>query len=114
MADTMSCDSLLKSALESLNHPVKRLFYSGNADTFLTYQLLLGNGTNFADDSNECNEYAYRVDLYSKTDYVGLLGELVEKVKSIGFYDVVIVAEVYEKDTGYFHIPIEIKYLEEL
>lgn len=112
MADDIKCDSLLKSTLETLGFPVERLFYSGNADTYFTYQLVNGKGTDFSDDSNDSEEYLYRVDLYSRTDYIALLRKTVKVVKEVGFYGITIDPEVHEKDTGYFHVPIEIKYLE--
>ena len=32
--------------------------------------------------------------------------------KAAGFYGITINAEVYEQDTGYYHVPVEIKYME--
>ena len=33
-------------------------------------------------------------------------------LKAAGFYGITINAEVYEQDTGYYHVPVEIKYME--
>ena len=42
--------------------------------------------------------------------------ELIRKVKSAlkeaGFFDISIEAEIYENDTGYYHVPFEARYLE--
>lgn len=32
--------------------------------------------------------------------------------KAAGFYAITIDAETYEQDTGYYHVPVEIKYME--
>lgn len=33
-------------------------------------------------------------------------------MKAAGFYAITIDAETYEQDTGYYHVPVEIKYME--
>jgi len=33
-------------------------------------------------------------------------------LKAAGFYAITIDAETYEQDTGYYHVPVEIKYME--
>ena len=33
-------------------------------------------------------------------------------LKVAGFYAITIDAETYEQDTGYYHVPVEIKYME--
>ena len=50
--------------------------------------------------------------IYSKTDYFALLQRLKTALKAAGFYGITINAEVYEQDTGYYHVPVEIKYME--
>ena len=40
------------------------------------------------------------------------LGVPVERLKYGGFYAITIDAETYEQDTGYYHVPVEIKYME--
>ena len=108
----MKVDSLLKATLETFGVPVSRLFYSGRAKTFFTYQLVVGKDGNYSDDENETTEYTYRIDLYSKEDYVSLLQRLKAALKAAGFYGITFDPEVYEQDTGYFHIPVEIKFME--
>lgn len=49
---------------------------------------------------------------YSKTDYIDILQRLKTALKAAGFYAITIDAETYEQDTGYYHVPVEIKYME--
>lgn len=110
MSETV--DSILKKALESLGHPVSRLFYKGKARTYITFQLVTGTETDFADDDSDKTEYIYQVHIYSKDDYIALIREIKEALKAAGFYNVSFMAETHEKDTGYYHIPLEVNYLE--
>lgn len=106
-------DKLLKSTLDTLGVPVKRLVFRGAADTYITFQHLLSQDGAFADDEAAGCEHMYRVDIFSKTDYTGLLKRLKQAVKDAGFYAVSVNAEIYENDTGYYHIPMDMKYWEE-
>ena len=116
MSDTTpetTVDSILISALAPLGYPVKRLFHKGKEPVFITFQIVYAPEVNHADDDSDTTEYLYRVDIYSKRDYMALLRRVKRALKGAGFYGPVIDSENFESDTGYFHIPIEIKYLEE-
>ena len=110
---TETVDSLLKNTLDSLGVPCERLFYSRQADTFLTFQLVTGQETGFADDDTQSTLYTYMIHLFSRHDYISLIRQLKQSLKAAGFFNVLIGAEMYEKDTGYYHIPITVNYLEE-
>ena len=105
-------DSLLKAELEKLGVPVERLKYGGKAACFIVYQLVVGRDTFFSDDEEGAQEFTYQVHVYSKTDYVDILQRLKTALKAAGFYAITIDAETYEQDTGYYHVPVEIKYME--
>lgn len=105
-------DSLLKAELEKLGVPVERLKYGGKAACFIVYQLVVGRDTFFSDDEEGAQEFMYQVHVYSKTDYIDILSRLKTALKAAGFYAITIDAETYEQDTGYYHIPVEIKYME--
>lgn len=105
-------DGLLKTTLEGLGVPVERLVFTGNAPIFFTYQFVLGADTAFADDDNEAEEFMYRVDLYTKGDFFALLRRTKQALKAAGFYGITVDPEIYERDTGYYHVPIEMKYME--
>ena len=105
-------DSLLKAELEKLGVPVERLKYGGKAACFIVYQLVVGRDTFFSDDEEGAQEFTYQVHVYSKTDYIDILQRLKTALKAAGFYAITIDAETYEQDTGYYHVPVEIKYME--
>lgn len=113
MADTStSVDALVKSTLLSLGIPVERLFYSSKAETYITFQYLYGHETAYADDDGTAYEHLYRADIFSKSDYISLLRRTLSALKSAEFYDITVGAEIYEKDTGFYHIPIDFNYME--
>ena len=111
MIDTVDC--LLKSTLDALCPNVARLFFRGKAGTYITYQLVSSEDMAAADDETHGTEYTYRVDIYSKRDYIALLRRVKQALKAAGFYGLVIDPEVYEQDTGFYHVPIEAKYYEQ-
>ena len=108
----MNVDSILNTTLLTLGVPVERLKYGGKANTFITYQLVVGREVFYSDDESGAEEYTYRVDVYSKSDYIALLRSLKTALKSAGFFGITFDPEVFENDTGYYHIPVEIKYME--
>lgn len=110
MADTV--DNILKRTLEGLGVPCERLKFSGAADTFIVFQLVLGQEVDYSDDDTDKTEYIYQIHIYSKGDYIDLLKRAKAALKSAGFYNIVINPEIYEKDTGYYHLPMEATYLE--
>lgn len=111
MIDTV--DGLLKTTLDALCPNVARLFFRGKAGTYITYQLVSSEDMAAADDEMHGTEYTYRVDIYSKRDYIALLRRAKQALKAAGFYGLVIDPEVYEQDAGFYHVPIEAKYYEQ-
>lgn len=110
--DDFTVDSLLKTTLETVCPNVERLRFTGKAQTFITFQIVTSREVDHADDENGGTEYFYRFDLYSKTDYIALLRRAINALKSAGFYGISIDPEVFENDTGFYHVPVEIKFLE--
>ena len=106
-------DEKLNSTLKSLGHPVSRLYYTGKAVTFFVFQRILSKPEGYADDDNTLTVHTYRVDLYIKSDFITLLNQSVSKLKKAGFSVESIDAEIYESDTGYYHVPLTINFLEE-
>jgi len=110
----MTVDESLKTLLEMCSANVARVHYEGKTDQFITFQLIMISDRFFADDGNECVEHHYRIDLYSKSNYMTTLAAIKTALKGADWYSVEIDAEVYETDTGYYHVPIEAKYMEVL
>lgn len=109
----MNAENAVKTALDSLGVPVARMIYNGKADTFITYQLVLSGEMAFSDDDNEAEEFLFRIDIYSRRDYIALLRRTKRALKAAGFYGVAVQAELYEDDTQLFHIPLNVYYCEE-
>ena len=103
-------DALLNTTLEGLGHPVARLFYGGEADTYITFQIVSCRGVDAADDANTREETIYQVNIYSKEDYTSLLESIMSALKAAGFRGITVEPETYETDTEFYHVPIQIKY----
>ena len=86
----MNVDALLKTTLEGLGYPVERLKYDGKAKTYITYQLVVGRDVH----------------------YIALMRSAKRALKEAGFYGITFDPEVFEENTGYYHVPVEIKYME--
>ena len=54
----------------------------------------------------------YQIHIYSKTDYFAILQQMKAALKAADFYGWTIDAETFEQDTGYYHITVQIKYME--
>lgn len=108
----MTVNSILRTTLESLGVPVARLLYDGQANTYIVFQIVTGQEVGYSDDDTDKTEYIYQIHIYSKGDYIDLLKRAKAALKSAGFYNIVINPEIYEKDTGYYHLPMEVTYLE--
>ena len=108
----MTAEAAIKKALGALGVPFARLTYCGRANTFITYQLVISAERDFYDDENNAEEYTFRIDLFSRGNYIALLRRLKRALKAEEFYNITAEAEVYEKDTKYYDIPIGGEYLE--
>ena len=109
---TNTSDGHLQNTLAALGVPAERLRFTGVADTYITWQTITGSETAFADDDNEEYEHYYRVDLFSRHNYVEKLVELRKILKTAGFYGTQVTAEQYEKDTGYYHASLNTYFME--
>ena len=103
----------LKTALESLGKPVRRLHYSGNAKTYFTFQTVISQPSGYADDESTTTLHTFRVDLYSKDDFTDLLSSTLEVLKQAGFTISSVDPGIYENDTEFYHVPITINVMEE-
>lgn len=110
----------LTTALKSLRKPVYRLSYNPKTDrekrqssTYFTFQTVVSHPSGYADDDSTVTLHTFRVDLYSKTDFTQLLADTLTALKQAGFAISTVDAEIYENDTGYYHVPITITILEE-
>lgn len=111
---------LLKNTLKALGKPVYRLVYNPkdqknkvSPETYFTFQTVLSQPSGYADDNDTVTLYTFRIDLYTKLDFTQLLSSTLTALKQAGFTISTVDAEIYENDTGYYHVPITIKIMEE-
>lgn len=109
----MEAEELLTTTLEGLGYPVERLYYAGRADTYFVYQCVIAAGMAFCDDDNEAEEKTFRIDIFTRCNYSIILRRAKRALKTAGFYGITVEAELYERDTRFYHVPITAKYLEE-
>ena len=112
MDNQICADSLLKSTLSAFGVPVERVRYTDKAEEYITFQTLSGNGAAHADDDETAYEHFYRVDIFSKGDYTALLKQVKQGLKAAGFYGISVGAEMYENDTGFYHVPLDFYFME--
>jgi len=110
--DEEDVDDLVKLTLESLGLPVARIFFTGKAESWITYQLLLGRETGHADDEAVREGFLYRAHVFSRTNYLPIVKRVRKVLKAAGFDSIEFEAEIYEEDTGFYHIPIKFNFTE--
>lgn len=111
----------LKQALNSLNKPVYRVAYNPKEEdinkpipeTFFTLQNIFSQPSGYADDDSTVTLHTLGVDIYTKSDFTELVSNTITVLKQAGFTISSIDTEIYEYDTGYYHVPITIKIMEE-
>ena len=112
MNNEQEVDKLLTKTLLSIGVPVERLLFGGKADSFITFQLITKQETAFSDDDGAAIESFYRANIFSKNDYTDLLHRTYSALKEAGFYGITVNSEIYEHDTGFYHVPMDFYYTE--
>ena len=117
MADENTIEKLIR-VLESFAYPVKRIAYRPKKDehipeTYITLRLLQAVPCEYCDDDYERLLYTFSIIITTKKDYVSLLAEIIDLLRSEGYTIAEIESEVIDVETGNFYIPITIKALEE-
>lgn len=105
-------DELLKSTLDELGVPVERLKFSGEAETFIVFHLTNADDDEFADDEPIIHEHQFRIDFFSKGNYMALVKQAKAKLKAAGFYGISVNAEFFEESTGYNRISLDSFFME--
>ena len=98
----MSLNKDILMALSPLNIPVAFQTYSGKADTYITFFSYLEKTELHADDKEETSGNYIQLDLWSKSDYTELIGEIHKHMKEAGFIKLNFY-DLYEKDTKVYH-----------
>lgn len=108
----MTIDELLKSTLDELGVPSERLKFSGEADTFIVFHLTVDNEGEYADDEPTTQEHQFRIDIFSKGNYMALVKQAKMRLKAAGFYGISVNAEFFEESTGFNRISLDCFYME--
>jgi hypothetical protein len=85
--------------------PVSFLVYNGKATTYVTYQQILADDALGADDNLIAYVDYYDFDIYSKSNYMGIVEAIKSKLTDNGFtwQPIKSSGDFYEADTGYYH-----------
>ena len=106
MLNSLEAASCLNQALKTVCPNVRRLRFTGKADQFITFQILTGSEKGHAGDEPEGGEILCSFDVFDRGDPTDLVQQAIEAARAAGFYGVTVDPEVYETDTGYYHVPV--------
>ena len=96
----------INSALAALKLPITHPPYKGEADEYVTYQLITQSTTLYAEGIEAETSVLYAVDYYTKTaPFAEKLLEIKRLLQTAG-WTCTVNAEDYEPDTGLYHIPM--------
>ena len=96
----------INSALAALKLPITHPPYKGEADEYVTYQLITQSTTLYAEGNEAETSVLYAVDYYTKTaPFAEKLLEIKRLLQTAG-WTCIVNAEDYEPDTGLYHIPM--------
>ena len=113
----MNINPLVLSALSGVTLggktvPVTPIVYTGAETTYITFYTLLDKDEAYADDEAVQAATTATIDIFSKGNYKTLLADVKTRLKAAGFTIQGSGPEIYEKDTGFYHVPVDV-YLEE-
>ena len=88
-----------------LGVPVSKMFYEGNAETYVTYMQLDKDNTLAGDDTILGVIQYYDFDVYSKGNYLSIIDRLIDLMTAAGwtYQPSRDSPDLYERDTKYYH-----------
>lgn len=104
-------NKLVKDTLAHLNTPVAFQKYSGTATTYITFFEYAEKGEFWADNQELQTGHYIQVDVWSKSDYTTLAGNILSALIDAGFrrqYS----NDLYENDTGFYHRVMRFNFVE--
>ncbi len=90
--------------------PIAFLSYAGKSDTYLTYYTWYEEPETFYDDEYHAEISYGTIDIFSKGNFKNILKKAKQKLKENGFVWTDNGSEEFEKETGYYHIPVNFYY----
>lgn len=92
--------------IDGVKIPVSFLFYTGKADSYLTYFTLSEEPRNFHANAHHSEISNVTIDVFSKKNFKNLVEIVKQKMITDGFIWQGNSSENYESDTQYFHVPL--------
>ncbi|MDR1240275.1 MAG: hypothetical protein LBK29_00115 [Oscillospiraceae bacterium] len=92
--------------LDGIQIPVNFLFYTGKADSYLTYYTYMEEPSLYANDTNKAEIASVTLDIFSRNNFKILVETVKQKMTDGGFTWQSNASENYEPDTKYFHVPV--------
>ena len=92
-------------SVDGVEIPVKRLFYHGHGEPYITYQLTDEDNSYSGDDDMLGYVEYYDFDVYSKGDYTNIIKSVKKLLKDNDFtyQPMRSSGDMYETETGYYH-----------
>lgn len=105
----------LKKLLEESGLPAERGIYSGRdrPDGYYTFVRMMRNAYIMADDEEKGCRELYRINLFYRGDFEEQLKKTLDLLKKPDIYINSVDEEIYETDTGYWMVPINIEIIRE-
>ena len=103
-------NKLIIEILKPLGVPVAFQKYDGKEPTYITFFIYNEQGEAWSDDSEIITGYYVQVDVWSKSDYMALVDNVIIAMQNEGFIRSY-AADLYESDTQTYHKAIRFNYM---
>ena len=102
-------------AVDGVQIPVSFLYYEGHGEPYITYQQIDADASFSGDDGLLGYVDYYDFDVYSKTNYLAIIGKVRELLEQNGFVWQLSRSsgDMFEPETGYFHKTLNFAILRE-
>ena len=105
----MNINPIIESALAGIGCPVSAIKISdaGKPETYIPYYTTMENGELFGDDEEIGGATYATADIFSQRNFKVLVRDVKKALNAAGFTVTSAGPEMWEKDTGYYHVPVE-------
>lgn len=90
--------------------PIAFLNYTGKANTYLTYYTWHEKSENFYDDDYHAEIVYGTIDIFSKGNFKNILKQVKNKLKQDDITWTDNGPEDFDKETGFYHVPVNFYY----
>lgn len=115
----MNINSVIEKAFQNFtvnqkHIPIAFLNYTGKSDAYLTYYTWQEHAGDFYDDQYHAEISYGTVSIFSTGNFKEILRQVKQKLKENGFTWTDNGPETFERDTGYYHVPVNFFYSKHL